>query len=226
MNKLVNGGMYDKDGNILISGATFDMDGTLLDSMGAWCTAGSRYIRSLGMTPPPTMDEDILRLSLAEAAVYMHNLGVDKPLDEIQAGFNAVMDDFYANHVEARPGVNIFLETLRKKGIPMCVSTASDRYQVEMALKRVGIFDYFERIFTCTELKTGKHESKIFDAAREYMGTDVSTTWVFEDARHAAGTAKKAGYKVCGICDASEPDQQKLAEIADVYVKSVEELNV
>lgn len=226
MNKLVNGGMYDKDGNILMTGAIFDMDGTLLDSMGAWYTAGSRYIRSLGMTPPPTMDEDILRLSLAEAAEYMRDIGVDKPLDEIRAGFNSVMDDFYFNEVEARPGVCAFLETLKKSGIPMCVSTASDRYQVEAALKRVGIFDYFGRIFTCTELNTGKHESKIFDAAREFMGTNVSTTWVFEDARHAAGTAKKAGYRVCGICDAAEPDQQALEELADVYVKSVEELNI
>ena len=226
MNKLVNGGMYDKDGNILITGAIFDMDGTLLDSMGAWYTAGSKYIRSLGMTPPPTMDEDILRLSLAEAAVYMRDLGVDKPLDEIQAGFNGVMDDFYFNEVEARPGVHAFLETLRAKGIPMCVSTASDRYQVEAALKRTGLFDYFERIFTCTELNTGKYESKIFDAARDFMGTDVNTTWVFEDARHAAGTAKKAGYKVCGIADEAEPDQKALAEIADVYVISVEELNI
>lgn len=226
MNKLINGGMYDENGNILIKGAIFDMDGTLLDSMGAWYTAGSRYIRSLGMTPPPTMDEDILRLSLAEASVYMRDLGVDKPLDEIQAGFNGVMDDFYFNEVEARPGVHAFLETLKKNGIPMCVSTASDRYQVEAALKKVGIADYFMRIFTCTELNTGKHESKIFDAAREFMGTDKAATWVFEDARHAAGTAKKAGYKVCGICDAAEPDQKALEKLADVYVLSVEELNM
>ena len=218
MDKLIKGGMYAENGDILIAGAIFDMDGTLLDSMGAWYTAGSRYIRSLGMTPPPTMDEDILRLSLAEAAVYMRDLGVNKPLDEIQAGFNAVMDDFYFNEVEARPGVHEFLETLKKKGVPMCVSTASDRYQVEAALKRTGLFGYFGSIFTCTELNTGKHESKIFDAAREFMGTNTDTTWVFEDARH--------GYKVCGICDASEPDQKELEELADVYVKSVEELNI
>ena len=211
-----------KDMNI--KAAIFDMDGTLLDSMGAWYTAGSRYIRSLGMTPPPTLDEDILRLSLAEAAVYMRDLGVDKPLDEIQAGFNSVMDDFYFNHVEARPGVTEFLEKLRAKGVPMCVSTASDRYQVEAALKRVGIFHYFGRIFTCTELSTGKHEPRIFDAAREFMGTDAGDTWVFEDARHAACTAKNAGYRVCGVADASEPDQAELEKIADIYVREITEL--
>ena len=31
-----------------IKGAIFDMDGTLLDSMGAWRTLSSRFVRSLG----------------------------------------------------------------------------------------------------------------------------------------------------------------------------------
>lgn len=207
-----------------IKAAIFDMDGTLLDSMGAWYTAGSRYMESLGITPPPTLNEDILRMSLTEAAAHMQGLGVDKPVDEIRAGFNATMDDFYGNHVKARPGVEDFLIKLRDAGVRICVSTASDRYQVEMALRHAGLDGYIERIFTCTELNTGKHESKVFDAAREFMGADKADTWVFEDARHAAETAKKAGYRVCGIYDPSEPDQKGLENIADVYIREFTEL--
>lgn len=207
-----------------IKAAIFDMDGTLLDSMGAWLTAGSRYMRSLGMTPPPTLDDDILRMSIIEAATHMQGLGIPKTVGEIQDGFNATMDDFFENQVQPRPGVPEFLEKLKKMGVRICVATASDRKQVEAALKHAQIFRYIERIFTCTELATGKHESKVFDVAREFMGADIEHTWVFEDARHAAGTAKKAGYKVCGVCDPSEPDQEELRAIADVYVLSIEEL--
>ena len=206
-----------------IAGAIFDMDGTLLDSMGAWYDAGSRYMRSLGMTPPPTLDDDLLRLSLAEAAAHMQALGVDKPVDAIQAGFNSMMDEFYGSQVRPRPGVPEFLERLRSAGVRICVATASDRYQVETALAHAGIATYIERIFTCTELHTGKHEPLIFNAAREFMGTDIAATWVFEDARHAAGTAKAAGYKVCGVHDPSEPDQAGLRAVADIYIKSFEE---
>lgn len=208
-----------------IAGAIFDMDGTLLDSMGAWCDAGSRYMRSLGLTPPLTLDDDLLRLSLAEAAAYMQALGVNKPVEEIQAGFNSMMDEFYVNQVCARPGVNEFLSRLRRAGARICVATASDRYQVETALAHAGVDTYIERIFTCTELNTGKHEPFIFNAAREFMGTDIAATWVFEDARHAAYAAKSAGYKVCGVYDASEPDQPGLRAVADVYIKSFEEFS-
>ena len=213
-----------KIGNSDIAGAIFDMDGTLLDSMGAWVTVGSDYMHLQGMTPPPTLDDDILRLTLADAAAHIRSLGVNKPAHEIQAGINAVMDDFFLNRVEARPGVREYLERLRNAGVRICVATASDRTQVENGLRHAGILGYIERIFTCTELNTGKHEPKVFDAAREFMGTDIDATWVFVDARHAAQTAKSGGYRVCGIYDPSEPDQDELREAADVYIKSFEEL--
>ena len=209
---------------IEITGAIFDMDGTLLDSMGTWYTVGSDFMRSLGMTPPETLDEDILRLTLADAAEHIRSLGVDKPAEEIHAGINGVMDDFFLNRAECRPGVKAFLTALRAEGVPITVATASDRVQVENGLKHAGIFHYIDRIFTCTELDTGKHETKVFDTAREFMGTDIGSTWVFEDARHAAQTAKSGGYKVCGIFDPSEPDQAELEKTADVYIRSFEEL--
>ena len=209
---------------IEITGAIFDMDGTLLDSMGTWYTVGSDYMRSLGMTPPETLDEDILRLTLEDAAKHIQSLGVDKPVHEIHAGINGVMDDFFLNRAECRPGVIDFLEKLKAAGVPMCVATATDRTQVENGLRHAGIDGYFGRIFTCTELNTGKHEPKVFDAAREFMGSDISSTWVFEDARHAIQTAKKVGYKVLGIFDASEPDQQEIMDTADVYIKEFTEI--
>lgn len=209
-----------------IAGAIFDVDGTLLDSMGAWSDAGSRYMRSVGVLPPPTLDADILRMSLAEAATYMQTLGVNKTVEEIHAGYNSVMDEFYANQVCARPGVHGFLAQLKSAGARICVATASDRYQVETALAHVGVDKYVERIFTCSELHTAKHEPVVFDAAREYMGTDTAATWVFEDARHAACTAKNAGYRVCGVYDPSEPDQIGLRAVADLYIKSFEEFSI
>jgi len=66
-----------------ITGAIFDVDGTLLDSMGAWRTVGSDYMRSLGLTPPPDLDDAILRLSVEEAAEYIKNLGAPGSAEKI-----------------------------------------------------------------------------------------------------------------------------------------------
>ena len=57
-------------------------------------------------------------------------------------------------------------------------------------------------------------------------GTDKKTTWVFEDALYAAKTAKANGYNVVGIYDKSEPNQEELKEIVDIYINNYSELEI
>lgn len=209
-------------GRYMIKGAIFDMDGTLLDSMAQWRTVGSDYMRGEGVEPPDTLDDDMLRLTLAEAAELIKKCGVNKDAGEIQEGLNARVDGFYRKSAQLRPGVADMLRAFSWAGVKMCVATATDRAQAEAALLRTGASAYIERIFTCTELCTGKHEPKIFDAAREYMATEKADTWVFEDACHAAQTAHRAGYRVCGIFDPSEPSQDELRAAADLYLTTFE----
>jgi HAD superfamily hydrolase (TIGR01509 family) len=203
-----------------IAGAIFDMDGTLLDSMPAWATVGRDFMRAKGANPPPGIDAALLRMSLREAAEYIRSLGIDESPEEIQSGLNRFVDDFYRNAAPLKPGAADFLRALHSSGVRMCVATASDRAQAEAAFARTGVLPLFDRIFTCTELNTTKAEPLIFDAARALMGTPREETWVFEDARHAAETAKRAGYPVCAVFDLSEPDQNGLAAASDVSISS------
>ena len=57
-----------------IKGAIFDMDGTLLDSMPAWATVGSDYLKLWGVCPSAGVDAALLRMSLDEAAEYLRKL--------------------------------------------------------------------------------------------------------------------------------------------------------
>ena len=51
-------------------------------------------------------------------------------------------------------------------------------------------------------------------------------TWVFEDALYAAKTAKANGYNVVGIYDKSEPNQEELKEVVDIYINDYSELEL
>ncbi len=196
------------------------MDGTLLDSMPAWATVGRDFMLSKGVPPPPDVDANMLRMSLTEAAEYLRELGVEESPEAIRAGLNRYVDGFYQNTAALKPGVAEFLRALRAAGVRMCVATASDRAQAEAAFARTGVLEHFDRVLTCTEIGTTKAEPLIFDAARAVMGTPRETTWVFEDARHAAETARRAGYPVCAVFDASEPDRAGLAAASDLYLES------
>lgn len=203
----------------MIQGIIFDFDGTLFDSMFIWDTAGETYLASIGKKPSEDLQRVLKPMSLYQSAAYMRETyQIDLSVKEIMEGINRTVESFYFHLVEPKPGVCEFLEALSLKGMRMCIATATDRYQVEAALKRCSIDKYFSRIFTCTEVGSGKDQPAIFRKAMEYLGTERSNTLVVEDAWHAVYTAKKDGFFVAAVYDAHENMQSCIRELADIYL--------
>ena len=211
-------GTFPGDGRKVIRGAVFDVDGTLLDSMCIWSTIGDRYLRSLGIMPRENLAETFKTFTLEQAAqYYIDHYGVHLSVAEIMEGINRMIERFYFEEALLRPGVKDFLERLQKSGIKMVIATATDHYLVEAALKRCGVLNFFEKIFTCAEYGS-KRKPKIYESAAAFLGTAPEDTWVFEDAFHGAETACRAGFPVLGIRDPSEENQQGLQSVSKVYL--------
>ena len=207
-----------------INGAIFDFDGTLFDSMFIWDHVGEIYLRSVGKEPKPSLREEVRTMSLYQSACYFKQ-EYDLPfsVEEIMAGINQTVEDFYFHEVLPKPGVVNFLERLKRAGIRMCIATATDRYQIEAALSRCGMTHYFDAIFTCGEVGHGKDEPVIFRRAMEYFHADRNTTIIFEDALHAIETAKKDGFKVAVVVDSSEKRQTEVRQLSDFYISDFEQ---
>ncbi len=203
--------------------AVFDFDGTLFDSMFIWDIAGGMYLRSIGAEPKPSLREDVKALSLYQTACYFRKeYALSLSVEEIMAGINRTVEHFYTDEVLPKPGVTGFLGQLKKAGIRTCIATASDRYQIEAALRRCSMERYFDAVFTCSEVGHGKDEPVIFRTAMDYFGAGRSGTIVFEDAIHAAKTAKADGFAVAAVFDASEKRQDELRALADIYLSDFE----
>lgn len=203
--------------------AIFDFDGTLFDSMFIWETVGEIYLRSIGKIPKPSMREDVRALSLYQSASYFkQEYALTFSIEEIMTGINQTIENFYIQDVLPKPGVIDFLEQMKKAEIPMCITTASDRYLIEAALRRCKIEHYFEAIFTCSEIGHGKDEPVIFQKAMEHFHTNRGTTVVFEDAIHAVQTASTDGFTVIAVFDTSEKYQSEIRELSDFYIADFE----
>lgn len=116
--------------------AIFDFDGTLFDSMYLWDTVAESYVRSRGREPKTTVREEVRALSLFQAAGHLkkeYDLA-EKP-EEIMAGIDGIIEHFYRDEVQPKPGVVPFLKELRAKGVDVCIATATDRYLIESALR-------------------------------------------------------------------------------------------
>ena len=205
----------------MLKGAIFDFDGTLFDSMFIWDTAGEVYLRSIGTEPEEDLQKVLKPMSLIQSAIYIREkYAVELTVEEIMNGINRTVEDFYFHTVQPKEGVAAFLEQMKKQGVKMCIATATDRYQVEAALKRCGMESFFSEIFTCTDVGHGKDEPIIFQKALEYLGTPKANTVVFEDAYHAAKAAKDDGFITVAVYDSHETKQAELYSVSDCFIEN------
>ncbi len=209
-----------------MEGAIFDLDGTLLDSMAVWDTLGEDYLRAIGKEPKADLKEKISVMSLNQAAEYfISEYGVSGNMQEIMSDFNEILSDFYFKRAFVKKGAKEFLELLKKKNIKMCIVTATDKILAKKSLKNNQMLEYFEHIFTCSEMGVGKDSAESFNKAVKSLDTEKERTFIFEDALYAIKTAKGAGFPVVGVFDQSAAnDQAEIKRIADVYINSFLEM--
>ena len=209
---------------MFMQGAIFDLDGTLLNSMGLWRHAGEIYLKNLGITAEEGLADTILKMTIRGAAQYLiERYSLPCSVEEAAGGINGVMESAYATVITPKDGAEQLLQALALRGIPMAVATATDRYLVEIALRRLGLIKYFKGIVTCTEVGVGKRDgADVYEAALKLTGSAKRHTWVFEDSPHAARTAREAGFMVAGVeDDDGKNDVAELQKYCNIFLASL-----
>ncbi len=210
----------------MLKGAIFDFDGTLFDSMFIWDTVGEVYLRSIGIEPKEELQKELKSMSLLQSATYIRDkYAIPLSIEEIMDGINHIVEDFYFHTVQPKEGVITLLEQMKAHGIKMCIATATDRYQVDAALKRCGMDAFFSGIFTCTDVGHGKDEPIIFQKAMEHLQTTKADTMVIEDAYHAVRTAKADGFITVTVYDSHEDRQEELHSVSDCFLEDFTQRN-
>lgn len=204
----------------MIRGVIFDVDGVLLNSMPVWENLGELYLKGRGIAAEKGLGEKLFTMSLEEGARYLiSHYNLEMTCEQVVKGLAREVREFYAERVPLKEGVRQFIEEFRERKIPMAIATSGDRENTEAALKRLKIYSYFQGIFTCSGIGSGKNQPDIYYAAALQLDTDAKETLVFEDAYHALRTAKKAGFKTVAVYDRS--NDKNLAHIwnmADIYL--------
>jgi len=205
--------------------AIFDLDGTLTDSMHIWDTCGGAYLMMRGITPHA--GETFRTRGYREGITYMiEEYNLPLTYDELMAELLKILEYYYFNIAEIKPGVKEFLEAMKNKDVKMCVISATNQYLVEAAMKRNGIYDYFDRVYSTVDTGYQKTEPLIFNMARDFLGAEKNEeVYVFEDALYSMKTAKSAGYKVIAVADYSaEVDRKEIKELADHFITDYSEI--
>lgn len=212
-----------------IKAAIFDMDGTLVDSLMLWdmlwSTFGEKYFNNKDFRPSAKDDKAVRTLTLKDAMELIHkNYNMGESGQELLNFADNLLLEFYSNTVELKPGVREFLDYCMQNGVKMCIASATAPELVKLALKHCDIGEYFLKVFSCTDLGLGKDKPDIFLLASEFLGEELKDTWVFEDSVVAIETATKIGMPTTAIFDRFNFGQERMKEIATIYVAECESL--
>ena len=195
------------------------MDGTLVDSMGYWQSLGREYLAQKGITQGvEELLERIKPMTMSEScSLILRTFHLPGTAEEAAAEMNAMMARHYAADVLLKPGAAEYLRALKKRGVTMCVASATAEPLVRTCLTRLGVAEVFSFLLSCESVGAGKNRPDVFlEAARRLGAASPQETAVFEDAIFAAQTAAAAGFYTIGMFDHSgERHWQQLQEMAE-----------
>ena len=210
-----------------ITGAIFDFDGTVFDSMHIWKGVKFQFFDRIGLILNEEQREEFKKLFLLDAIELAKTRFDLKMTDkELFDEFFTFIKEKYLADTKPKNDIIEFLEKLKAKGVKMGIATATGEPALIAVLEKFNMLHYFEEIYSTYTVGASKTEPKVYDVVLNELGTEKQTTWIFEDALYAAKTAKKAGYNVVGIYDKSEPEQEELKNLVDIYIHNYSELDI
>ena len=183
-----------------IRGLIFDCDGTLVDSMPlhmqAWCNAFNKlnlYYHEEYLFSLKGMKETEI--------IGLYNEKFDLDIDPEKIVWTK--HDYFRSHVNEVKPVEPVVEIARKyRDIkPLSVVSGSVREIVHSELKVLGIFDWFDYIFTADDPFKPKPAPDLFLAAASKMNVDPKRCVVFEDGDAGLEAAERAGMKSIDVRD-------------------------
>lgn len=210
----------------MITHYLFDFDGTLVDSMPTFV---STMLRILEENETPYTDDlikTITPLGLEGTAnYYIRTMGLDMEKEQLMSLMKEYMLDAYFYHIPTKSNVEAVLKELKRRGASLNVLTASPHITLDACLKRLGLWELFDNIWSCDDFCTTKADPDIYRRAAEKLGTFVENVLFLDDNLSADQTAKSAGMMVCGVYDASSDDYvDQIKAATDFYIYDFNEL--
>ena len=203
----------------------FDFDGTLVDSMPVFGGLMIKILNEHGIKYGDDILKIITPLGYVGTAKYFIGMGLNRTEEELVALMKEYAVYEYTNTILAKNNVEKALKALKAKGDSLNILTASPHDMLDPCLKRLGIYDLFDNVWSCEDFQTTKSDPEIYRRAAEKIGVPVNEMIFLDDNYNADKTAKEAGAIVYGVFDETSAEYaQEIKAVTDKYVTDFIEL--
>jgi len=207
----------------------FDFDGTLADSMPSWIDKMLNILNKAGVTEyPDDMIKTITTLGDAGTARYfIDRLGVKFTVDEMLE----MMDDYalplYRDKIVFKDGAADYLRKLKDNGCSVNLLTASPRKMVEPCMRRVGVWELFDNVWSTDDFGLPKSGTEIYHKACARLGVTTADAVFFDDNAGAIKAGVESGLYTVAVSDATdEPYKEVIKATCSRYIETFEELEI
>ena len=203
----------------------FDFDGTLVDSMPVFGKTMLRILDENKIDYPEDIVNIITPMGYSGTAEYVIGLGLKMTAEEFIKKAIDYNTYEYHNTIPAKEFVIEKLRELRKRGDSLNVLTASPHYVLDECLKRLGIYELFDNVWSCDDFGCAKSEVRIYQEAAARLGKNTSECCFVDDNVGAVSTAKSSGMIAVGVYDKSSQDfTEEIKKNSDRYILNFSEL--
>jgi HAD superfamily hydrolase (TIGR01509 family) len=213
-------GTAELDGPVI-----FDLDGVIVDSEIWWDEVRQAFAQQHGRTW--TTDDRAAVMGANSAAwsrTMRERLAIDVPATVIERTIvDGVVSRFRTDGVPEIPGA---VEAVRRiaNERPVAIASSAHREVIDAALAATGLTGIFGVVVSSDEVPHGKPAPDVYLEAARRLGADPATCLVVEDSYNGVRAGKAAGMAVVLVPNHSIPPAPGTAELADVVLERLADL--
>ncbi len=186
-----------------IEAVIFDLDGVLVDTAKYHYLAWKKLADELNIQFSIEDNERLKGVSRMQSLEIILEIGKATINNDVKIQLAQKKNNWYVEYIskltpeDILPGVIVFLESIKAKGIKIALGSASKNSM--LILNKLNLTDYFDAIIDGTKVSKAKPDPEVFLKGAKALEVLPSQCIVFEDAEAGVEAAINAGMHCIGI---------------------------
>lgn len=204
------------------SALIFDLDGTLVDSYEPIADSLNQ-VRAASDLPPKTLAEVRLEVGFGLESLIRDNVGADKEAEGVQI-FRAHYRKVFRAGSHLMPGVGSVIDELRRRRIPMAITSNKPAYFSREIIDAVGLEGVFMAILGPEMVERPKPDPSMLDMAVDILAKPRDQILYVGDMTIDIETCRRARLTVAVIPEGSHDRETLVAANPDFLLERFSDL--
>lgn len=201
----------------------FDLNGTMIDDMQYHIQVWFDVLtKDLGANL--TWDEVVHQMYGKNTELFVRIFGPDcftpEEMNHLSIEKEKKYQALYRPELKGLPGLELFLETAKQKGIKMGIGSAAILFNIDFAIDGLGIRHYFDSVVAAEHVKYSKPNPETYLKGATELGVNPGDCIVFEDAPKGVEAALNAGMKCVVLTTMHEKEEFSIYPNIITYTKN------